>query len=145
MKSHIICDIDGTLSNPEHRLHYLSETPANWDKFYDQCYYDHAYSDVVQILNQFHDFNIIYVTGRRSDVRQKTKRWLNLYNLPTGLLFMRAENDFREDWVVKQEIVEERLSLKPEDVLFILEDRDQVVQMWRKNGFRCLQVANGGY
>jgi len=29
--------------------------------------------------------------------------------------------------------------------LFVLDDRDQVVNMWREQGFKCLQVAEGNF
>jgi hypothetical protein len=31
------------------------------------------------------------------------------------------------------------------DVQFVLDDRDQVVEMWRAMGLTCLQVAPGNF
>lgn len=31
-----VFDIEGVLSDPSHRLHYLEEHPKNWDSFYDE-------------------------------------------------------------------------------------------------------------
>ena len=33
----------------------------------------------------------------------------------------------------------------PANTFIVLDDRDQVVKMWRERGFRCLQVANGNF
>jgi len=52
---------------------------------------------------------------------------------------MRKADDRRPDTEVKLEMVRE-LGLTPDDVLCVLDDRQCVVDMWRENGFRCLQV-----
>jgi hypothetical protein len=52
---------------------------------------------------------------------------------------MRSEGDHRPDTTVKYEMMYE-LKLMPEDVLCILDDRQAVVDMWRENGFRVMQV-----
>ena len=54
-------------------------------------------------------------------------------------LEMRSEGDRRDDVTVKYEMMYD-YKFMPEDVLCILDDRQGVVDMWRENGFRCLQV-----
>ena len=55
---------------------------------------------------------------------------------------MRNSGDRRPDVEVKQEI----LDYLPKDrIRCVLDDRDQVVDMWRKNGLTCLQVAEGTF
>jgi hypothetical protein len=39
----------------------------------------------------------------------------------------------------------DKLGFTPENTFLVLDDRDQVVKMWRERGFRCLQVANGNF
>ena len=52
---------------------------------------------------------------------------------------MRNSGDRRPDVEVKQEI----LDYLPKDrIRYVLDDRDQVVDMRRKNGLTCLQVAD---
>ena len=57
---------------------------------------------------------------------------------------MRPEGDYRPDYQVKQEMLN---SLKAEgfEVLFTVDDRKQVVDMWRRNGITCLQCAEGNF
>jgi hypothetical protein len=56
---------------------------------------------------------------------------------------MRKDGDFRADYIVKQEILDAHI---PKDrVLFVLDDRQQVVDMWRRNGLMCFQVAEGNF
>ena len=57
---------------------------------------------------------------------------------------MRAAGDDRKDEIIKREIYNREI--KPAfDVLCVLDDRDQVVRMWRAMGLTCLQVAPGDF
>jgi hypothetical protein len=58
-------------------------------------------------------------------------------------LYMRQDGDFRRDDIVKQEILDKYID--KDRVLFVLDDRDQVVDMWRRNGLTCFQVAEGDF
>jgi len=57
---------------------------------------------------------------------------------------MRQRNDQRQDNIVKQIILD--YDIKPDyDILFALDDRNSVCKMWRQNGIKCLQVAEGDF
>ena len=57
---------------------------------------------------------------------------------------MRKDNDKESDADVKMKIVKEHIN--PKRVWFVLEDRDDVVQMYREDlGLTCLQVNKGDY
>jgi len=57
---------------------------------------------------------------------------------------MREVGDRRKDTEVKAEIYHR--FIEPQyDVHYILDDRDQVVKMWRSLGLTCLQVAEGAF
>jgi hypothetical protein len=57
---------------------------------------------------------------------------------------MRKQGDFRRDSIVKKEIYDNDIKGKF-DVEFVLDDRQQVVDMWREIGLKCLQVAPGNF
>jgi hypothetical protein len=57
---------------------------------------------------------------------------------------MRKEGDVRKDAIVKGEIYEKNINGKY-NVLFVLDDRNQMVEMWRGLGLTCLQVADGDF
>ncbi len=58
---------------------------------------------------------------------------------------MREDGDRRKDIVFKKEIYHEFLK-DAYDVIFVLEDRDRTVHMWRKEiGLTCLQVDYGDF
>tara|TARA_R110002020_G_scaffold227539_13_gene438195 strand:+ start:10087 stop:10632 length:546 start_codon:yes stop_codon:yes gene_type:complete len=59
-------------------------------------------------------------------------------------LYMREEGDNRKDSIVKREMYEEYI--KPHyNVKLVLDDRNQVVDMWRELGLPCWQVAAGNF
>jgi len=57
---------------------------------------------------------------------------------------MRKTGDSRKDSIVKREIFEEHIKGKYR-IQFVLDDRNQVVEMWRQLGLTCLQVAEGDF
>lgn len=60
------------------------------------------------------------------------------------ILYMRAEGDHRPDWVVKKELFLNEIC-KKYDVKLVIDDRQQVVDMWRSLGLTCFQVAEGNF
>lgn len=54
---------------------------------------------------------------------------------------MREENDLRPNYEVKEQILKEQI-LPFYDVLFALDDEDNNVEMFRKNGIVVLQVKD---
>lgn len=147
MTKYVVVDIDGTISKVGDRLKYLQQEKKDWDSFYEHCDEDEAHNDIiklVEMLSSEHD--IIFCTGRREGVRDKTLKWLDehFHLLSEFYLLMRKDNDFRPDVDVKPELLQS-IGLNPFDVFLILEDRDQVVAKWRELGYRCLQVSKGDY
>ena len=149
MKCAYIFDIDGTVADLTHRLHYIlrEDSAKDWDTFYTQCIDDRPIPDVVQILRRLDSTNaeIIFVTGRSEICYDQTRQWLDRFvGIKEYLLFMRAPTDHREDKDVKQELFDKHIKGKF-IVLGAFEDRKQCVDMWRENNITCYQVANGDY
>jgi len=142
----IVCDLDGTLCDVAHRRHLVDGSQVkDWDLFYDSCDRDVPHWDILDLLHVLHQkFNVVYVTGRVERVRQKTEAWLRRHYAPYGPVFMRPDGDHRQDYVLKQEIAS-REGLTRHTVFLALDDRFQVVEMWRGLGIRCLQVAKGDF
>lgn len=142
----IICDLDGTLCNIEHRLHFL-DGKKDWDSFYGACPDDIPNLWCVSLIESMYaqGYSIVFVSGRRESTREQTVAWLQQY-LKDGMwaeLYMRKDGDYRKDSIIKKEIYDEHLSER--NILFVLDDRRQVVDMWREQGLVCLQVAEGNF
>lgn len=166
-KDAIIVDIDGTLANCDHRRHFVDGTheKQDWKSFYEsmtedtinewcnfiieKCCYDE-----VGFLNK----SILLVSGRPEEYRELTSNWLiknNLtfdkkYNLYSDdqedsiKLFMRKTSDYRDDTIIKEEIYREHI--EPfYNVLFAIDDRRKMADLWRKLGLVCLHCAPGDF
>ena len=149
MKDVIVCDLDGTLANCEHRVHHVQNKPKNWDAFYAGVREDEINAPVLFVLDAFLNrepvpFELIFCSGRPERCRADTENWLReVCHITDFTLLMRKDGDFRADYIVKQEILDAHI---PKDrVLFVLDDRQQVVDMWRRNGLVCFQVAEGNF
>jgi hypothetical protein len=139
----VVVDIDGTLANCSHRLHFIESQPKNWDAFFDNCDKDELIRNVQLIVVTLRQsFDLVFVSGRAERARAKTVAWLEKYGL-SGPLFMRRDGDHRPDDIVKSEIYERHL--KDLTIVAVLDDRDRVVDMWRSKGLTCLQVAKGEF
>ena len=96
-------------------------------------------------------YQIIYCTGRMERDRDVTINFLNKLSVTDNFvpehLIMRANKRRSDpDWEVKQDMLHEILkTLDKENILFTVDDRQKVVDMWRANGLTCLQVAEGNF
>ena len=148
MKKVIVVDIDGTIAKVGDRLKYLQQVPKNWDEFYNHCDEDVAIYPITQLVEHLsQNYEIVYCTGRRESVREKTIQWIDNhmdFAVNKIKLLMRKDNDWRHDTEVKPELLAKH-GYTPENVWFILEDRDSMVAKWRDLGFTCLQVADGKF
>lgn|SRR3990167_2505416 len=144
----IIVDLDGTLANCTHRLHYIKKKKKDWGGFYSEVSKDKVNEWCKAILSRFemdlHNTAILIVTGRRDTTREDTIIWLDKNKIPYDELFMREYDDFRDDAIIKEELYKTEIKDKY-SVLFVLEDRKRVVDMWRRLGLTVLQCAEGDY
>lgn len=146
----VIFDLDGTLCDVEHRRKYVTQTPKNWDAFNKACVLDKPNKHVMIV----HDalvaagVNVFYVSGRSDEYRAETLGWLQKYchtnTFHDMKLTMRRASDRRSDDIVKLGILNE-IRANGWDVIFTVDDRDQVVNMWRANGIPCFQCAPGDF
>jgi hypothetical protein len=89
-------------------------------------------------------YRIIYLSGRSDKFRDITQNWLTKNGAPDGPLFMRVDGDWRKDWIIKGELFDLHVRDKY-NVLFCLDDRNQVVNFWRSLGLTGFQVAAGDF
>ena len=145
----VIVDVDGTLSNCEHRQHFVRSKPRNWVAFNKTIFDDAVHHDIVWLVKVLHSVGckIIICTARTSDLREVTQKWLNEKAGLKGIydkIYMREEKDYRDDSIVKRELLDQ-IRADGYDPLMVLDDRDRVVKIWREAGLRCLQVADGNF
>jgi hypothetical protein len=140
----IIVDLDGTFSNVEHRRHFVAKPNPNWKSFYEALSEDGANEWCLELLKRFNKDEILFVTGRPEEYRDRTRAWLMDYGYAQCPLFMRKTGDYRQDSIIKTEIYKEHIEHNYH-ILFCLDDRTQVVKAWRALGLVCLQCDEGDF
>ena len=133
----VICDLDGTLSLLNGRDPYNAAT----------CDNDLLNEPVAAVLKMAKQrgYQVILLSGREDKFREPTMRFLDKHQIGYDLLLMRTSNDFRKDNIIKRELFESEIQGKY-FVEFLLDDRNQVVDMWRKDlHLPCFQVNYGDF
>ena len=146
MKS-VLFDIDGTLADIGHRRSHLDGERPDWKSFNKATGDDTPNEPVVSLYRTLWnsgEFELILVTGRNERFRDVTEQWLAWNEIPFGKLLMRANRDSRADHIIKEEILHDLLA-SGRQIAFTVDDRQQVVDMWRRNGITCLQCDVGDF
>ena len=150
----ILCDLDGTLA-------LLDRNPFNAS----ECDKDEINKAVAEVLKNFYlsgNYHILFVSGREDKYKAPTELFLQRMfaefihpHLPPVAedeqhqfayhLYMRRSGDYRKDSIIKREVYEQHIKDRY-NVLFVLDDRNQVVDMWRNElGLVCFQVDYGEF
>lgn len=147
MKPVVVFDIDGTLADiSERRLHLEGSSP-DWSRFNGGMSTDVPNFPVVELYKALWDsgrFKLVLTSGRNERFRKFTENWLFWNEVRFDAIYMRADNDGRPDHEIKREFLD-RIRQDYGEVLFAVDDRQQVVDMWRRNGVTCLQCADGNF
>jgi len=137
----VICDLDGTLCDIEHRLQYAKGETKDWGKFFSLISEDTLRQDVKDKFLPVSGHDLILVSARPEDYRGATEDWLEKNGIYYSLLIMRESNDKRDDTEVKKQIYDKYL--KNLDIVRVIDDRPKVVRMWRELGLTVEDVGKG--
>ncbi len=145
MRTAIILDLDGTLSDNAHRTHLLHEVPVDWNKVQQTSLSDPPFQWCKNLAETYSraGYQILVVTARPQSSQLVTEKWLsNLFD-PLEIswsLYMRAEGDNRPDDEVKRDLYFQ--SIKHRYVVDLaIDDRGSVVKMWNDIGLAGLQFG----
>src|SRR3990167_6154587 len=128
----VLVDIDGTLADCAHRLHYIKNTipcpgwsggllgacsrckgartvPAkkDWVGFFSDVANDKPIQLIIDLVTDLSKrYDIVIVTGRNMSIAKQTEDWLDKHcPFPVKHLFMRQDNDHAPSAEAKAEIV----------------------------------------
>jgi predicted secreted acid phosphatase len=140
----VIFDIDGTLADISERIHHIKRKPKNWNAFNEGIAKDKAIHSMIRLCNILYasGLHIILCSGRNERNRPETVAWLSHQGVNYHELLLRQNEDYRTDSVVKRELIQ---NIDKSKILFVVEDRSRVVEMWRSEGLVCLQCAPGEF
>lgn len=132
----VMVDIDGTLALHNGRSPY--DLSRCGDDLPNAAVIDAVHAAAADGMQ------IIYCSGREDSARDTTADWLTRHVGIPGPLYMRDADDKRKDSVVKRELFDQHIR-DSFDVRYVLDDRQQVVDMWRALGLTVFQVAEGDF
>lgn len=133
----VLVDIDGTTAL------MCDRSPFDETRVHE----DRPNQPIVSLIRNLYAtlHEIVFVSGRTDACREATEKWLTAnVNVPYTALHMRKAGDGRADFKVKAELFDQHIR-DHYDVAFVLDDRRQVVDMWRAMGLTVLQVADGDF
>jgi predicted kinase len=137
----VIFDIDGTLADLTHRLPFIKNGSSDWDGFFAAAGNDTPIDQICALNRILADaYKVILVSGRSDSIRDITEKWLADNSIRYEELHMRKHGDFRQDFIIKSEILDHILA-DGNEIEFVIDDRPSVVAMWRERGIICLQCA----
>lgn len=140
-KGIIVFDMDGTISNLNHRLRFITDrNPKDWDSFFDSVGGDSLNEWSLQLAQALNldGWDIVISSGRPERTRQATEQWLNKHSFPfKELHLVRSDGDHAADDLLKEQWL--KTYPRANDIAFVIDDRQRVVDMWRRNGLVCLQ------
>lgn len=143
-----IFDIDGTVADGEHRRHHVTGERKDWKSFHEEMHLDPPILHMRPLIHAlWHVGYVIYVTGRMESGRDVTVRFLIQHQFDLSgrpLLYMRRDGDYRDDVVVKLEILAQ-IRADGYVPMMAFDDRKRVVDMWRREGIPCMHVAEGDF
>lgn len=157
----VVFDLDDTLADSSERVKKYLYHPGgyadpaqrienpDWESFFAECVNDRPITEMICLLNDLimagHYVEIW--TARCESVRSETIKWLCKHDVLLAIAVrMRPIGDRTDDTELKRSWLYERTN-RPmtgtPDLVF--EDRTRMVEMYRSEGIRTLQVAPGNF
>lgn len=147
---YIICDLDGTLFNVEHRLPLLQNcrNEEDYDKFHAAHVNDTINENILGILNTYmmlkNSVKFIFVTGRHEKFRESTVKQLDdlVFSPEQYTLYMKSSYEMYTPNFVTTVLEDLAIKCGLDNILFVLDDRPATVKLYREAGLTCLQVKD---
>ena len=141
-------DLDGTVADCDHRLGYILDMETrkklpsrerDYNMFYKNSFLDEPIYHMIKMIKDHaieHDAKLVFITGRPERMKGDSLSWIAKHINPavmSGDLFMRKENDYRPDGVVKGELMYCAMEcMGMEEPVVAYDDRDTVLRVWNK-------------
>ena len=139
MKNIILCDIDGTVANNDHRQHFL-EGKKDWDGFFNALDKDQPIYPIIDKIIEENKSGkeIIFLTGRPERYKDLTKTWQKKYFTFDIRILMRGDNNQRNKIITKKEIF--IANFKRNEIDLVIDNDEELIKMWESFGLSTLKV-----
>lgn len=156
----LVTDLDGTLANCDARRDKLQAVEKavaldgsaeggdrKWSEFMQGQEHDplivSTYHTIIAMQAHLR-MPLIICTARAERFRPIVEAWLGKWNIHYYTMLMRPDGDHRPDVYIKEKMLLE-LRLMQLEPYMVWDDRNCVVEMWRKAGIVCHQVNEGDF
>tara|TARA_B100000925_G_C21932721_1_gene440973 strand:- start:632 stop:1069 length:438 start_codon:yes stop_codon:yes gene_type:complete len=141
MKNIILCDIDGTVANNDHRQHFL-EGKKDWDNFFGALDQDQPIYEIIKKMNYEHDKGreIIFLTGRPERYRDSTEKWLKQYFSFPLRVVMRPNKNKKNKLLTKKEMFEQNFDI--DEIFYVIDNDEQLLKMWADMQLKVVDVTD---
>ena len=140
MSKIILCDIDGTVANNEHRQHFL-KNKKDWEGFFDGMVNDIPIHNVINKIIEEKNAGkeIVFITGRPESYRNASMVWLSKYFSFSFDLLMREDKDQRNKVIVKKDIFEKKLSKS--EIHYVIDNDKDLLKLWSEIGLKTVDAS----
>lgn len=149
MKEHIIFDLDGTLADDAHRLHYITQYDKDYPKYFSLCMHDKPIWHIIGLFKAckiaYPDRKIWIISGRCESVRHETEMWLKYYDIYYDELILRPKECPISTVLWKEQVIKSSILDNKEVIILAFDDNKQVINMFRSHGITALHVADEDY
>lgn len=147
---YIIVDIDWTLADLTHRLHYVKEWKKDWDSFFDNMVHDKPYTHLIDIVNILKKtgYTVVLMSWRSDKWCKETVTWLQEHGVKYDHLLMRSSWDKRDDVDVKKDLAELLIQNTWKLPSIAFDDRHRILELWRWMGIytiNCSQESDNNF
>lgn len=139
-----IFDLDWTLANLEHRLHYVKwEWKKDWKNFFAEVSKDSVIENVARIWHSLSSPTIckVILSWRSNECAFQTEEWLSKNGFKYDFILMRDSWDKRDDTDVKRDMY--NMCLKWNKILWVFDDRARIISMREEEGIFTFNVSQG--
>ena len=148
----MIIDLDGTLLNSDerHEVCRKEDGKLDYSKYFsdEMLELDKPVLALVGLINSATittPYKVVIVSGRNNICEDKT---LDMLPIGYDAVFMRNHFDYRDDSIVKQDILNLIKPFIDINNTIVFDDRKRVIDMWRENWlyvFNCSQKENNDF
>lgn len=142
----VVVDLDGTLSDGRARYHLVRGKHRDYAAFHARLGEDPVNEWCKKLIWQMRSdedghylTRVVLVSARPKSVIKDTGEWLEKHNIYVDEIYLlREDGDSTPDHELKREWLH---MYGKSRILFVVDDRQKVVDMWREEGVVCLQCA----
>ena len=142
MRSGVIFDIDGTISDHNFRVKFAKL--KDYGTYYSMMHMDKPIEESVELMHMYKEkgYAIFLVTGRPENYRKVTLNWLADHRIPNDVLLMRPEDNRTAAAMCKLDLYFHNLKDKFK-IRAAYDDDPSVIGMWEELGIRTFQLFRG--